>query len=344
MASRQRRWLSQSWRLLVLPRCFYVAAFVAHGCSRCQSIPIHKSRNLLEWKAGRRIHIEGVRFGPAWNDGQSSSLMLVPANKDGGAGDLSVTNSEFAHGPGVTQVCGQYEEGPPMARCYFGNNLFWDIGGYGSGALGGYGDEFSGTGHAYVFQGGSGNEDTIIDHNTIFPLRGDISSIIEITIGDTPFDNREGMSVTNNILPISDIGGKFGLYDEAQCASGGEATVGSGCANWKNYTWKNNLMYPSAWSFADHVTHIGPFDMSSNATQSDGAKLTTRPGKTTTTFLHRHPSALMAFFDCLVFSPPLIPLIQPVLMPITRAIHHPHQSCWRVVRISQPMEKIWGPT
>jgi hypothetical protein len=236
----------------------------APGASRFK----YTSRQLLEWKAGRRIHIEGTRFSYAWNDGQASSLMLVPANKDGGAGDLWVGNNEFSHGPGVTQVCGQYEEGPPMARCTFTNNLFWDISGYGSAGLGGYGDQFSGTGHAYVFQGGTGSEDVIIDHNTIFPLRGDVSDLIEIGVGDRPFDSREGLQVTNNIFPVSDIGGKYGLYDEAQCASGGEAVAGPSCANWQRYTWTNNLMYPSVWSFSDHITRIGPFDMASTATQA----------------------------------------------------------------------------
>src|SRR5207245_7996431 len=124
---------------------------------------------LVEWEGGRRIHLEGMILENSWNAVAPSSLMISPGNYNFGMHDLSITNSEFRHGPGVTNMLGQYRnQAPPPVRDEFSNNLVWDIGGYA--------DSYQQSGHGWIFQA-TGGEDMTISHNTILPLRGWLSTV-----------------------------------------------------------------------------------------------------------------------------------------------------------------------
>lgn len=199
------------------------------------------SRQLLEWKAGTQIHIEGTIFQNAWNDAVGSSLMLALGNRDGGTHDVWVGNNEFRHGPGVVLLGSQYQEGAPPARNYFGNNLVWDINSYASRAQ-------ANTGAGWLFEGGGPSEDTRVEHNTVFPLRGYVPALWHTFVGD----QRDGMKVTDNVFPVDSM--THGFNQEQNWCNGvnsGEATIGPACSKWGNYQITNNVFYPAVWSVTD---------------------------------------------------------------------------------------------
>jgi hypothetical protein len=217
------------------------------------------SRQLLEWKHGFRIRVEGTIFQNAWNDGQGSALMMLAGNKDGGAHDILYTNNEFRHGPGVTQGFGQYEEGPPPARDAVTNNLVWDQGPYASSAQ-------STPGRGWFLQGLGISEDETISHNTILPNYGQVGAFI----WTSPRTEPEGVKITDNIFPVDSSTNGIG-QDSNWCGgvAFGEATLtSSSCANVRNLTFANNVMFPAAYSVSDPVTIGGPFTMSSTQTQA----------------------------------------------------------------------------
>jgi hypothetical protein len=217
------------------------------------------SRQLLEWKAGTQIHIEGTIFQNAWNDGQGSSLMVALGNRDGGTHDVWVGNNEFRHGPGLILLGSQYQEGAPPARNYFGNNLVWDMNAYASHAQ-------ANTGAGWLFEGGGPSEDTRVEHNTVLPLRGYVPALWHTFAGD----QRDGMKVTDNVFPVDSMTNAFD-QEQNWCpgVNSGEPTIGPACANWRNYQISNNVFYPAAWSVTDTVgIDIMHPSNSSNQTQS----------------------------------------------------------------------------
>jgi hypothetical protein len=217
------------------------------------------SRQLLEWKHGFRIRVEGTIFQNAWNDGQGSALMMLAGNKDGGAHDILYTNNEFRHGPGVTQGFGQYEEGPPPARDAVTNNLVWDQGPYASSAQ-------STPGRGWFLQGLGISEDETVSHNTILPNYGQVGAFI----WTSPRTEPEGVKITDNIFPVDSS--TKGIGQDSNWCGGvafGEATLtSSSCANVRNLTFANNVMFPAAYSVSDSVTLFGPYTMSSTQTQA----------------------------------------------------------------------------
>jgi hypothetical protein len=216
------------------------------------------SRQLLEWKAGFRIRLEGNIFQYAWNDGQGSALTIVVGNKDAGAHDIWIGNNEFRNGPGVMQGFSQYEEGPPPARDYFGNNLIWGQGSYGSIAQ-------EAPGRGWLLEGAGAFEDARIEHNTVQPTYGQYPAFWWVFQRNNP----EGVSITDNILPVDS--GTSGIQQEGGWCVGvpsGEATMlNASCGNFRSLTFSRNLLYPTAYSVSDTVNPTGPYTFTSNQTQ-----------------------------------------------------------------------------
>jgi hypothetical protein len=199
------------------------------------------SRQKLEWKGGHRIYIGGSVFENAWNDSVNSSLAISFSNLTIGVHDINFENNEVRHTPGVFNAATAYGTNtftiaPPPARERIANNLIWDIGPYSV--------KYASAGDAWFIQGASGAEDLIIDHNTILPMRGQESVLFWL------YNTRsEGVTITNNILPISSA--YQGISGEHSCPQrNGEAAIN--CL-WANYTFKNNLLYPASWSVFDSL-------------------------------------------------------------------------------------------
>src|SRR5206468_12854463 len=131
-----------------------------------------------------------------------------------------ITNSEFRHGPGVTNMLGQYRnQAPPPVRDEFSNNLVWDIGGYA--------DSYQQSGHGWIFQA-TGGEDMTISHNTILPLRGWLSTVF-YAYGSMP---NEGYKVTDNIFPASNtFASSYGFYGQ-ECPNAGESMLSCSTSPW----------------------------------------------------------------------------------------------------------------
>lgn len=198
------------------------------------------SRQTLEWKAGHRIYIGGSVFENFWNDVSNSSLAIAFSNLGVGVHDINFEYNELRHGPGgffaangVYGVNGNLAA-PPAVRERFAHNLMWDIGPY---AVKG-----ASSGNGWFMEGIGGAEDLILDHNTILPMRGQIGAILWMMN-----QRSEGISITNNILPISSA--YRGFSGEHNCPQrNAEAAIN--CL-WENYTFKNNVLYPAAWSVFD---------------------------------------------------------------------------------------------
>ena len=198
------------------------------------------SRQTLEWKGGSRIYIGGSIFENFWNDVSNSSLAIAFSNMEVGVHDINFENNEVRHGPGgffaangVYGVNGHLAA-PPAVRERFANNLLWDIGPY---AVPG-----AASGNGWFMEGVSGAEDIVVDHNTILPMRGRIGAIFWM------FDARsEGITITNNILPISSL--YEGFSGEHKCPQrNGEGAI---TCLWQNYTFKKNVLFPAVWSVYD---------------------------------------------------------------------------------------------
>ncbi len=197
------------------------------------------SRQKLEWKGGQRIYIGGSVFENFWNDSVNSSLGISFSNLTVGVHDINFEYNEVRHGPGVFNAAtaygtNSYTIAPPPLRERIANNLIWDIGPYSV--------KYGGAGDGWFIQGASGAEDLVIDHNTILPMRGQEGVLFWL------YNTRsEGVTITNNILPISS---SFkGVSGENYCpARYGEAVLN--CL-WTNYTIKSNLLYPANWSVFD---------------------------------------------------------------------------------------------
>lgn len=199
------------------------------------------SRQKLEWKGGNRIYIGGSVFENFWNDTVNSSLAISFSNLTVGVHDINFENNEVRHGPGVFNAATAYGTNvftmaPPPVRERIANNLIWDIGPYSV--------KYASAGDGWFIQGASGAEDLIIDHNTILPMRGQEGTLFWLY--DT---HSEGVTITNNILPISSA--YQGISGEHSCpVRNAEAALN--CL-WTNYTIKSNLLYPANWSIFDSL-------------------------------------------------------------------------------------------
>ena len=121
----------------------------------------------------------------------------------------------------------------------------WDLGSYQAGI---YQGQEAGRGWLFEYPAG---EDLTIDHNTFVAISGSFGNFVHQAAGTQP----EGLTVTNNIIPISNAApfNDHGLgADGLAQSSGGEAVVSNpNVAPWLNYQFHHNLLYPSQFSVAD---------------------------------------------------------------------------------------------
>ena len=165
----------------------------------------YSHRQLLEWKSGHRIYLNGNIFDGSWAEDNPASVTVVMSSLSGGGiSDVNLENNTFRHVPGVIVVPnvidGVYSQTKPAARFRFANNLIWDVnvnGPHHSGTYNSYYTPLGGFPDAtgWIFQGPEGGEDVIIDHNTVAKNQGRVPALF--FLNDTKV---EGMQVTNNIF------------------------------------------------------------------------------------------------------------------------------------------------
>ena len=194
-------------------------------------------RHGLEWKSGGRIAITGTIFdGATVENTPIGDFFEFNSGNGGGTHDVLLQNNTLRHGPAgffaPAVIPSSRPQGPPPIRFTVRNNLFWDISGnYHSpccfGVSGGKGWIFA--------NGGTGEEDTVFDHNTVIQNTGTLPSLWYIT--DTL---HEGVQFTNNFLYLS--AGDWGFEtDHTPCPSGqGKATAD--CLFTNGYRFDHNVL------------------------------------------------------------------------------------------------------
>jgi hypothetical protein len=197
-------------------------------------------RQPLEWKSGRRINFNGNIMDGAWIEVTPASVFLALTSVNGeGITDIDIRNNTFMHGPGVTNTGiatagSSFPQTLPILRFRFQNNLAWDIG-----------DPYywvprqTQAPAGWLLEGPNGNEDVIVDHNTVVGNGGRLPVVM------WTFDtNTEGVSVTNNIFSIDRRW--RGLAQDGGVPPGAcSGLLGKALADCKftpNYVWADNLM------------------------------------------------------------------------------------------------------
>ena len=144
-------------------------------------------KNLMEFKAGRRVRVEGNVFENCWKHHQDGWAIIMPVSIEGGKARWNVIEDIMFRaniirnaGSGVN-VSGYdtYANGGATRRVRFENNVFENI------------DQtkFGGSGRLFILSNKA--ESIVMDHNTSFQY-GDIITMV----GLTPL---KGLAFTNNI-------------------------------------------------------------------------------------------------------------------------------------------------
>jgi hypothetical protein len=227
----------------------------------------YRVRQLLEWKAGQRIKIDGNIFSDYYHEIAVGGLaiMLTPANA-GTITDVDITNNTFQHGPGGISLPLLYDStinngiaAATSVRNRVQNNLFWDMNGfvYGTGSAILFGNSpISASPGLDIYGGRGATEDVLINHNTIYDTLGVQDSFLT-----WPGYPVEGMVVTNNIIPYN-IGAAgqnmFMLIQTANsaCLSASSTNEYAADCNFiigvgnPNFTFANNVIIPG-WDCAE---------------------------------------------------------------------------------------------
>ncbi len=161
---------------------------------------LYGHRQLMEWKAGQRILLEGNVFDGGWVESTPYGELLDFSSRSGdGIRDVDIRNNTFEHAATALlspTSLGDPKPAPPI-RFRFQNNLVWDINGTKFCThQAGFCTETGGFGA--ILAGAQGAEDWIIDHNTIAGNTGSEPGFLWITQTRV-----EGLSATRNIFYLS---------------------------------------------------------------------------------------------------------------------------------------------
>lgn len=130
-------------------------------------------RQPLEWKSGQRADISGNIFDTTYDNNDTVAGFITITSVAGqGDTDFNIHDNTFKHGPNVFQLPDITAGGanvmtPPFARIAVKNNLAYDI----DGAFY-YSPEVVAGGNSWYFEGPSGVEDFVIDHNSFIGSGG----------------------------------------------------------------------------------------------------------------------------------------------------------------------------
>ena len=163
---------------------------------------LYGQRHLLEWKAGRRILVEGNVFDGGWVENTPYGEFIdFSAISGDGIRDVDVKNNTFEHAATLlfspSLITTNLRKPAPPLRFRFENNLGWDITGSTYCTHGrGFCTEEGGFG--VILAASQGAEDWIIDHNTIVKNTGSQPSLLWM------LETRdEGFEIKDNILYLS---------------------------------------------------------------------------------------------------------------------------------------------
>ncbi len=202
---------------------------------------VYFTRQVNEWKGGKRIRIYGSIYDTSYNSVSPASLVICFCSGSGGGGgitDVDVQYNTLQHVAGGFSIA-DYPHTPATARYRFANNLLWDVNGSKYHDLCVEGNcGFAGTG--WIWEGPDKMEDLIIDHNTIVGNTGSNPALFWLFNGHT-----EGFQFTNNFAYID--GGTQGSTQEGgdiptDACSGMHAKALMDCKFTPSYNFSNNVL------------------------------------------------------------------------------------------------------
>lgn len=200
-------------------------------------------RNMLEWKGGQRILVEGNIFEHNFADVTPLGAPLVITPRSGGyTTDVMIRNNTFRDNGGAIHLSAVDSFSPvskPLERVAIVNNLFHHNNGYlyAVNAV-----RPSATGILVYY--GYAAADFVFDHNTVFDNRG--SDPVFLHLATNPL---EGTTITNNFLWINDDAGRSGVDGEGYGNCAGYARSLMDCVliagtGRPSYKFENNVLMP----------------------------------------------------------------------------------------------------
>jgi hypothetical protein len=218
---------------------------------------VYSQRNGPEMKHGHQILIDGNTFSGFWAEVSGLGCAIVPLSAfsqsnsgtpvNGGTTDVTITNNTLTNSSCFAEYGGGVFSNAPKApsqRIRIANNLIDSSNGWTQ-----FSNYSRGAGTAIPFVPVGAVEDQIIDHNTVYDVRGPDNSWMHLI--NSPM---EGAQITNNILwfngdyPSTGIDGE-GWYGPTLPSCGFFAKQMMDCvftqgAGNPNYTFAYNLIVP----------------------------------------------------------------------------------------------------
>ncbi len=205
----------------------------------------YSHRNMLEWKGGQRILVEGNIFEHNFADVSPLGAPLVLTPRAGGyITDVMIRNNTFRYNAGGILLAPVDSYSPiskPLERVAVVNNLFHHNDGYA------YASQYSrDAATGILFYYGYASADLNFDHNTLFDNRGFNPVFLHLVLQPL-----EGVSITNNFLWVNDDAGRRGIDGESYSNCLGVAKALLDCALVSgvqtSYTFRRNVLLPG-WS------------------------------------------------------------------------------------------------
>jgi hypothetical protein len=213
-------------------------------------------RQMLEWKGGQRILVDGNVFQNNFADVTPLGAALVLTPRSGGyVSDVMIRNNTFsqnAAGISLAAIDSYNPVSKPIERVSISNNLFHHNDGYQYVAI-----SARPAAAGVLLYYGYAAADLQFDHNTLYDNRGYDPIYLHLISNFI-----EGTSFTNNIFWINDDSGRRGVDGESYPTCPGVAEALMDCAlvagTQTEYTFARNMLFPGWTNSAQFSTLLDP--------------------------------------------------------------------------------------
>ena len=213
-------------------------------------------RQMIEWKGGQRILVDGNIFQNSFADVTPLGAALVLTPRAGGyVSDVMISNNTFSQNAGGIALAAIDSYTPvskPLERVSISNNLFHHNDGYQNVAISA---RPAATGVLLYY--GYAAADLRFDHNTLYDNRGYDPVYMHLVL-----DFIEGTSFTNNIFWVNDDASRRGVDGESYSTCPGVAEALMDCAfvagTQTEYTFARNMLFPGWTNSAQFTSLLDP--------------------------------------------------------------------------------------